>query len=453
MHRTRGAVVEVVDDDDSGMLVEEDGPRSLVPLALEPLSQEHRQMTSAAHQQQPGGADQPLWEHRRRTTFEDRSSLRRTQALRALRTQLIPSDQLRYRAADTLNLASSSSSSHSYDQELAQLNPRDMTDDQLVRWRKLQHDDQWNQYAQVHRDRCNADFLYHFMFSDIREDRAARCLRYFRLVSAVENLVIGRYGAHLANDVIARWRWYAIPPNWSPRAWSAAVQRARAEATDTSQHALDQAMDHLIDSWMRNPATAPSVPSYTKKKCEEWLLLTLIVHVPEFSAYILADPTTASHNNSAKAPLLVDRVGASMLLLTGDGRQMNRPGQPLRFWSIAQLWMRAAHGQPMDPSIPPLSHTNCSILGFTEPSPDVFCGPFTPFIATTMAPHEHNMAVTPFAVVRYFIEQYPLVTRVLAPPAARVTAATGSWINRPPVRAIGGGVAAPTHVPPPHPRG
>ena len=426
----RAMVVEVVDDDNDGgdgMMVTDDGgsPSPLMPLVLEPLPQEHRQMAMEVHQED----NQPLWEQRRRTTFEDRSSLRRTQALRALRTQLIPADQLQYRAADT----TSSSTSSVYDQELARLNPRDMTDDQLVRWRKQQHDDQWNQYSQVHRDRCNTDFLYHFMFCDVRSDNAARCLRYFRLVSAVENLVIGRYGTHLADDVIARWRWYAIPPNWSPRAWSLAIQRTRNGIVDASPHAADQAVDKLIDAWMRDPTTAPSVPSYTKKKCEEWLLLTLIVHVPEFSAYLLAEPTSRS-DGSVRTPLLIDRVGTSMLLLTGDGRQVNRPGQPLRFWSIAQLWMRAAQGQPMDPSIPPLSHTNRSILGFTQPSPDVFCGPFTPFIATTMAPHEHIMAVTPFAVVRYFLEHYPLVTRVLAPPVAHVTPTTNNGAS--PLRAF-----------------
>lgn len=418
--------VEVMDDDDDSMMVEP-MEQALPSLDLEPLSQQHLQLMADAQtslvqaSHQPATSSQQLWVERQRSTMEDRATMRRTQALRALRTQLIPTENLRYRAAETL----STTAQDPHDTELAQLNPRDMTDDQLIRWRKMQHDDQWAQYTQVHRDRCHSDFLYHFMFSDLHADHAARCLRYFRLLSAVENLVVGQYGSHLASDTIARWRWYAIPPNWSPRAWSTAVNKAKADAIATNAP-TQPAVERLIDSWLRSSKTSPSAPSYSKKRCEEWLLLTLAVHAPEFSAYLLADTPRPDPKQQTAQPLLVDRVGTSMLLITGDGRQVNRPGQPLRFWSIAQLWMRAAQGQPMDPNIGPLAHTNRSIERFTEPSPEVFCGPLTPCIASTIAPHEHTMAATPFSVVRYFIEQYPLVTRVLAPQKAHVTQATGS---------------------------
>lgn len=342
-------------------------------------------------------------------TFEDHNSIRRTRALRALRTQLLPMSELNYRAG-----AAATENVRLQDVELAKINPRDMTDEQLVRWRKLQHDDQWNTYSQVHSARCDADFLYHFMFAEIGADHAARCLRYFRLVSAVENLVIGRYGEYITPIVAARWRWYAIPCNWSPKAWSAAVGNLRKQsATGDGNHSVEQ----LIDQWLRDPKTSPKAPSYFKKTCEEWLLLTMIVHVPEFAAYLLADHSSTG----GPPPLLVDSKGASMLLLTGDGRELNRPGQPVRFTSIANLWMCVAQGRPMDPTIVALSHTNRMIDHFTDPSPDVYVGPITPLIASTMAPHEHTMAATPAGVVRYFKEQYPLVTRVVAPQLSQIS--------------------------------
>jgi hypothetical protein len=452
-----------IEDDDGSWTTEDSGDidhlssisaaNDFPILPLAPLSVEHRHLVhpntiinsntadgSRTHNSITNSA--PLWVERPKT-FEDRNTLRKTQALRALRTQLMPAGELGYRSAQT-----ASSSVSNIDPELASLNPRDMTDAQLVRWRKLQHEDQWARYGEVERKRCQRDFLYHFMFSNVRADVGDRCLRYFRLLSAVENLVIGRYGSYLAPDIIARWRWYAIPPNWSPRQWKLAVTRVREQIQSRyeEEHKKlgsgapvvndamrmkeeNQAVDQLIDSWLRAPKTAPSMPSYTKKQCEEWLLLSLIVHVPEFSAYLLADPpksSSLSKSQSSSQSLLVDRRGASMILLTGDGRQVNKPGHSVRFWSIAQLWMRVAQGRPMDPAVPPLAHTNRSILEFTKPSPNVYCGPFTPLIATTMAPHEHTMAATPFAVVRYFIEQYTLVTRVLAPQTAHVSHNTGA---------------------------
>jgi len=405
-----------------------------LPLPLADVSIEHQQLESISTDRADASKSlhysiapyqrSQIWAAQRTTsgTFDEHNSIRRTRALRALRTQLLPMSELNYRAG-----AAATENVRLQDAELAKINPRDMTDDQLVRWRKLQHDDQWNLYNQVHSARCDADFLYHFMFAEIGADHAARCLRYFRLVSAVENLVIGRYGEYVTSIVAARWRWYAIPCNWSPKAWSTAVGNLRKRSATGDD---DRSVEQLIDQWLRDPKTSPKAPSYFKKTCEEWLLLTMVVHVPEFAAYLLADRTSTADGcdvqSAQSAPLLVDSRGASMLLLTGDGRELNRPGQPIRFTSIANLWMCVAQGRPMDPTIVALSHTNRMIDCFTDPSPDVYTGPITPLIASTMAPHEHTMAATPAGVVRYFKEQYPLVTRVVAPQVSQIS----STLNR-----------------------